>query len=141
MIVSQNGDVQPNICTQDHWAMFNDLRRHHDLFDPLHEAIVGRVDSLVGSNPRPYIDSRQMGAEVLGDLSSWWNGEFPRRFPNLPNGCERGLHGMTLWYHLAMRPDEWWTFTSQPDSHGYGQPAMQYWLLQPNDPLIPQNQQ
>ena len=138
MIVSIDGVVQPDVGSEDHWTMFDQLRQHADLFNPMRDLIVARVADIVAVSPtRPYIDARQLGAQVLGSVSSWWYGEFPRRFPNFPNGSERGIHGMTLWNYLATKHNEWWSFTAQEDAHGYGQAAMQYWRLPPGDPLIP----
>lgn len=138
MIVSIDRVRQPDVGTESHWQMLATLRQHPDLFDPLNDLIVVGVNEAIAASPNsPYIDSRQLGASVLNDLSSWWRAQFPRRFPQFPNGSERGIFGMALWLHLSTRSNEWWSFTSQPDSHGYGQPTMQYWRLPPGHPLIP----
>jgi hypothetical protein len=137
MIASIDGVVQPAVGTEDHWAMFTEFRRHPDLFDPMRDLIVQGVADCVAATPaRPYIDARQLGASVLDRLTSWWHGEFPRRFKDFSNGADRGIHGMTLWNYLASIPSEWWCFAAQKDSHGYGETAMRYWRLAPSDPLI-----
>ena len=109
--------------------MFKLLTQHPDLFDPLIAEIVRLVNSAIVSNPqRPFIDSRQAGADALTALSSWWHGEFPRRFPQFPNGSERGVFGMALWNYLATLPEKW-CFCGIEDAHGYGQSAKEYWRL------------
>ena len=138
MLVSIDAVVQPAVGTGAHWRMFNEIRRHPDLFDPMHDLVgQGVADAVAATPARPYIDARQLGASVLANLTSWWHGEFPRRFRAFPNGADRGIFGMTLWNHLATIPSEWWCFSSQEDSHGYGESAMQYWRLDPTSPLIP----
>ena len=137
MLVSLDGIPQPAICEAAHWAMFTTLRQHGDLYDPLRTRIVQAVSDIVNADPDgAAIESAHLGAQILGDVGSWWHGEFARRFPHFLNGADRGLFGMVLWNYLAQRPD-WWCFVEQQDRHGYGENSMRYWLLQPGDPLIP----
>lgn len=129
MIVDLSGKPQPSVGIQPHFAMFTLVASHADLFDPLKAEIVRLVNSSVVANPQqPVIDSRLAGADALTALSSWWHGEFPRRFPQFPNGSERGLFGMALWNYLATLPDQW-CFRGIEDAHGYGQSAKLYWRL------------
>lgn len=129
MIVDIHGQLQPHVGTQLHWAMFALVASHPDLFDPLKAEIVRLVNSSIVANPqRPYIDSRQAGDDALPALNSWWHGEFPRRFPQFPNGSERGIIGMALWNYLSTLPERW-CFGGIEDAHGYGQSAKQYWRL------------
>jgi hypothetical protein len=100
---------------------------HPDIYVPLRDEIVRIVNAAVTANPtRPFLDSRQAGADALSALSSWWHGEFPRRFAAFPNGSERGLFGMALWNYLVGLPDTW-CFSGIEDAHEYGQSATQYW--------------
>lgn len=112
------------------------LEEHLDLFNPLRDRVVEAVESAVDIQPNPAIESPRLGAHVLSAIGSWWHGEFPRRFPDFPNGAERGLFGMVLWNYLAERSD-WWCFAEQEDAHGYGENAMRYWRLPAGHPLIP----
>jgi hypothetical protein len=129
MLVDLNGLAQPAVGTQPHWAMFTAVAGHADIFDPLRAEVVRLVNAALAANPqRPFIDSRQAGADALLALSTWWHGEFPRRFPQFPNGAERGIFGMTLWNYLATHPDRW-CFAGVADAHGYGQDATQYWRV------------
>ena len=115
--------------TEPHWTRFTTLSGHPDLFDPLWSEVVRLVNVAIAANPhRPAIDSRQAGADALSSLSSWWHGEFPRRFPQWPNGSDRGLFGMALWNYLATLPDRW-HFAGIADAHAYGQDAKQYWRV------------
>ena len=140
MIVNPNRKPQNPVGVSPHWEMFEQFRQAADLFGPMQNEITQQVSAIMNSSqPSPTIDARQLGASVISAMSSWWHGEFPRRFPQFPNGAERGIFGMVLWNHLASQQGVWWCFTEQPDTHGYGQNAMQYWMLQPNDPLIPHN--
>lgn len=137
MLVSLNGIVQPAICNAPHWTMFTAVIQHPDLYDPLRFRVVQGVGAIVNAQPNAAtIESPRLGAQVLGDMGSWWHGEFPRRFPNFPNGADRGVFGMVLWNYLAGRSD-WWCFTEQEDSHGYGENSKRYWQLQTGSALIP----
>jgi len=128
MLVDLDGHSQPAVGTQDHWAMFRDFAAEPDLFNPLLAEIAKLVSDAVAATPaRPFIDSRQAGAQVLSSLTSWWHGEFPRRFSRFPNGAERGIFGMCLWNYLARLTDQVWCFSGVEDAHGYGQSATQYW--------------
>jgi hypothetical protein len=140
VIVNLYGHIQNEVGMLSHWEMFEQFRLEENLFDQLHSEVTRRVSVVINSSQASStIDARQLGASVLADLSSWWHGEFPRRFPGFPNGSERGIFGMVLWNYLALQPDVWWCFAEQKDAHRHGQNAMRYWMLQPGDPLIPAN--
>lgn len=138
MIVNMSGVEQPPVCSANHWEMFRVFCNHPDLYNPLRDAILKGIENEM-MKPDPYIDSRRLGAKVLDDLSSWWHGEFPRRFNNFPIGADRGIFGMTLWNCLAKRQD-WWIFTEQEDPHGYGENSMLYSKLPDGHKLIPRKE-
>jgi hypothetical protein len=107
--------------------MFATFRGHADLFDPLLAEAV-RLVNAAAKRPKPEIDSSRAGMDALTSLSSWWRGEFPRRFPGFPVGSERGIFGMTLWNYLAGVPEQW-CFCGVEDPHGYGQSHTRYWRI------------
>ena len=139
MLVSVVGTVQPLVGQQPHWVMFEEILQHPDLHGPLRDAVIREVDATIANWPArdTNIDSARLGKSVLETIGSWWHGEFPRRFPEFPNGSARGLVGMTLWNHIAGRPQDWWSFTEIEDRHGLSQNHMLYVRLQQGDPLIP----
>lgn len=129
MLVDLNGNMQPQVGTQPHWAMFAAFSTHPDLFDPMLQEIAQLVNGAVAANPaRPWVDSRQAGEAAIGAMTSWWHGEFSRRFAHFANGSQRGIFGMSLWNYLA-RSAHLWSFSAIGDSHGYGQDATQYWRI------------
>lgn len=127
MLISPDGKVQPAIGTQSHWQMFREVSAHPDLFHPLRAEVIELVNAATRNNPgHPFLDSRRGGAETLSKLSSWWHGEYARRFATFPNGSERGVFGMVVWNYLAGIVDHW-HFARTEDTHGYGQRATRYW--------------
>lgn len=129
MLVDLNGVIQPTVGNQPHWSMFAAVMADPVVYDPLHVEITQIVADAIAANPnRPQISSRQAGAEVLQAIGSRWHAEFPRRFPNFPNGAERGVFGMALWHYLAVHPDKW-CFSGIADPYGHGQDATEYWRL------------
>jgi hypothetical protein len=118
--------------------MFVEVQQHPDLFGPLRNGVVREADATAANMPgETVIDSARLGKLVLETIGSWWHGEFPRRFPEFPNGAARGLVGMALWNHLAQPSQGWWSFTAVEDRHGYGENHMLYVRLAADDPRIP----
>lgn len=129
MLEDLNGNVQPAFGRQPHWSMLREVMADGAIFDPLRAEIVRLVGAAIAANPaRPYISSRQAGAETLDALGSAWHAEFPRHFPGFPNGAARGVFGMALWNYLVGHPDRW-CFSGVTDPYGHGQDSTDYWRL------------
>ncbi|MDB5335982.1 MAG: hypothetical protein JWN70_1601 [Planctomycetaceae bacterium] len=127
MILDLNNQPLRAIGTQPHWAMLTAVMADPVVFNPLNFEVTQLVAAAIAANPtRPFISSRQAGADVLRRLGTTWHAEFPRRFPAFPNGAERGLFGMALWNYLASHPDRWY-FAGVADPYGYGQDSTDYW--------------
>ena len=129
MLEDLNGNLQPAFGTQPHWLMLRAVMADPIVYDPLQAEVVRLVTDAIAANPgRPFIGSRQAGAEALAAIASTWHAEFPRRFPRFPNGADRGVFGMALWYYLVGRPDRW-CFKGVDDPYGHGQDSKDYWRL------------
>ena len=129
MLEDPNGTPQPPFGTQPHWSMFRAFMNEPEVFAPLQDEVSRIVEGAINRNPlRPFISSRQAGAEALQAIGSAWHAQFPRCFPNFPNGAERGIFGMALWRFLVVHPDRW-CFSGAADPYGFGQDSTNYWRL------------
>lgn len=129
MLEDPNGNPQPPFGSQPHWAYLHAIMADPVVFVPLQTEVIRLVTAAIAANPaRPFISSRQAGADALESVGSGWHAEFPRRFPNLPNGAARGVFGMALWHYLAGHPDRW-CFSGVADPYGHGQDSTDYWRL------------
>jgi hypothetical protein len=127
MIEDVQGRPQPEVGVGDHWVMFREVSHEGRVFRALQEAVARAVDNAVAQSANPNIDARRLGAEILTNIGSTWHALFSRCFPGFPNGADGRVFGMTLWNHLALRPNEIWQFVEQADPHGFGLNSMQYW--------------
>jgi hypothetical protein len=129
MLENINGISQAAFGTQPHWSMLHAVMLDAAIYVPLQAEITRLVVAAINANSiRPFINSRQNGAEALELIGSAWHAQFARRFPGFPNGAARGVFGMALWYYLAGHPDRW-SFVAVADPYGYGQESVNYWRL------------
>lgn len=129
MLVDLHGNPQAAIGSQPHWAMLTAVMADPVVFGPLQAEIARLIAAAIAANPaRPYISSRQAGADALQAIGSTWHAEFPRRFPTFPNGAASGVFGMALWHYLAGHPDRW-CFSGVADPYGHGRDSTDYWRL------------
>jgi hypothetical protein len=129
MLEDINGKPQLAFGSQPHWSMLRSVMADPTIFGPLQAMVVKLVASAIAANPaRPFISSRQAGAETLEAIGSVWHAEFARHFPNFPNGAARGVFGMVLWHYLVGDLNRW-CFSGVTDPYGYGQDSTDYWRI------------
>lgn len=127
VIKNLNGDMQAAFGAQEHWGMLRAVMADPIIYGPLESEVARFVAVAIATDPiRPFISSRQAGAQALDAIGSSWHAQFSRRFPGFPNGAARGVFGMAMWHYLAVHPDEW-CFSGVADPYGYGQDSTDYW--------------
>ncbi len=131
MLEDLSGNSQPAFGSQAHWTYLRAVMTDSVVFAPLQAEVIRLVATAIAANPtRPFISSRESGAEALQAVGTTWHAEFPRRFPNIPNGVARGVFGMALWHYLVGHSDRW-CFSGIADPYGHGQGSIDYWRLVP----------
>lgn len=126
-IIDDNHRSKAEFGAQPHWELLRKVMRT-DLYAPLEAEIVRLVNEAIATNPsKPFISSRQAGADALASISIDWHARFNREFQHFPNGSAAALFGMALWHYLATRDEDEWRFTGVADPYGFGWDATAYW--------------